>query len=185
MPPAHGTVSARTCKRWDPLQAHTTIRMAEPADLPAILGIYNEVIATSTAVYALEPVTLENRTAWFEGLRKLQYPVLVATIDGTVAGFSAFGDWRGGWAGYRHTVEHSVHVDAAHRGHGLGRQLVEALFPYARALEKHVMLGGIDASNSSSIRFHERLGFERVAHFQEVGHKFGRWLDLVFMQKKV
>jgi phosphinothricin acetyltransferase len=69
------------------------------------------------------------------------------------------------------------------RGQGVGRALVEALFPHALALGKHVMIGGIDAANDASIRFHERLGFERVAHFREVGHKFGRWLDLVFMQR--
>jgi len=69
------------------------------------------------------------------------------------------------------------------RGQGVGRALVEALFPRALALGKHAMIGGIDAANDASIRFHERLGFERVAHFREVGHKFGRWLDLVFMQR--
>ena len=166
-----------------PLPAEVPIRMAEPADLPALLDIYNDVITHSTAVYALEPVTLESRQAWFAGLRKSGYPVLVAVREGRIIGFSAFGDWRGGWAGYRHTVEHSVHVEAACRGQGVGRQLVEALFPHARELGKHVMIGAIDAGNASSIRFHERLGFERVAHFREVGHKFGRWLGLVFMQK--
>jgi L-amino acid N-acyltransferase len=69
------------------------------------------------------------------------------------------------------------------RGRGIGRLLVEALFPAALALGKHVMIGGIDAANHASIRFHVRLGFERVASFREVGHKFGRWLDLIFMQR--
>jgi phosphinothricin acetyltransferase len=74
-------------------------------------------------------------------------------------------------------------VRAEERGRGLGRRLVEALFPAAQGLGKHVMLGGIDAGNAASLRFHERLGFERVAHFREVGHKFGRWLDLIFVQR--
>ena len=65
----------------------------------------------------------------------------------------------------------------------IGRDLVESLFPLALGLGKHVMIGGIDAANDASIRFHERLGFERVAHFREVGRKFGRWLDVVFMQR--
>ncbi|HXN09962.1 MAG TPA: GNAT family N-acetyltransferase, partial [Steroidobacteraceae bacterium] len=95
----------------------------------------------------------------------------------------SFGDWRGTWPGYRYTVEHTVHVESAARGTGVGRQLLEALFPRALALHKHVMVGGIDADNHASIRFHERLGFVPVAHFREVGHKFGRWLDLVFVQK--
>ena len=76
-----------------------------------------------------------------------------------------------------------MHVRNDVRGRGIGRALVESLFSLALGLGKHVMIGGIDAANDASIRFHERVGFERVAHFREVGHKFGRWLDLVFMQR--
>ncbi|HXW25531.1 MAG TPA: GNAT family N-acetyltransferase [Xanthobacteraceae bacterium] len=158
------------------------IRAAAPADLPGILAIYNEVIATSTAVYALAPVTLAERTQWFDGRRAQGYPVLVAAEGDDVAGFSSFGDWRA-WPGYRFTVEHSVYVAADRQRRGLGRRLVEALFPLAAKLDKHVMLGGIDAANAASVAFHRRLGFKEVAHFEEVGHKFGRWLDLVFMQR--
>ena len=161
------------------------IRAAAPDDLPAILAIYNDVIATSTAVYALEPATLDERRAWLEARRAQGFPVLVAT-DGDraeVLGFASFGEWRGAWPGYRYTVEHSVHVRADRRGTGVGRGLVEALFGLAREMGKHVMIGGIDAMNEASMRFHERLGFERVAHFREVGRKFGRWLDLVFVQR--
>lgn len=160
-----------------------TIRPAEPTDLPAILDIYNDIIATSTAVYALAPVSLENRRHWYEERTTAGYPILVAVADGVVRGFSTFGEWRGAWPGYRYTVEHSVHVRTEDRGHGIGRQLVEALVPLAQAQQKHVILGGIDAANTASIRFHEQLGFERVALFREVGHKFDRWLDLVFMQR--
>jgi L-amino acid N-acyltransferase YncA len=115
--------------------------------------------------------------------RRAAQPALVADVDGAVAGFASFAEFRGAWHGYRFSVEHSVHVAAAHRGRGLGPQLVEALFEPARAMGKHVMIGGIEASNAGSLRMHERLGFERVAHFREVGHKFGRWLDLVFVQR--
>jgi L-amino acid N-acyltransferase len=160
------------------------VRAAIESDLPAILAIYNEVIATSTAVYALEPATLDERRAWFTSRSSMGFPVLVAADPGDdVLGFASFGDWRGAWPGYRYTVEHSVHVRHDVRGRGIGRALVESLFPLALGLGKHVMIGGIDAANDASIRFHERLGFERVAHFKEVGHKFGRWLDLVFMQR--
>ena len=159
------------------------IRKAMPADLPGILAIYNEIIEHSTAIYALAPTTLAERRTWFDARGQSGFPVLVAMDGDAVLGFSSFGDWRGTWPGYRYTVEHTVHVRVDARGRGLGRQLVEALFPLALALGKHVMIGGVDASNLSSIRFHERLGFERVAHFHEVGHKFGRWLGLVFMQR--
>jgi L-amino acid N-acyltransferase YncA len=160
------------------------VRKALGHHLPSILAIYNEVIASSTAIYADDPVSLDNRMAWFAQLEERGYPVLVAIApDGEVIGYSAFGDWRGAWPGYRHTVEHSVHVRADRRGAGVGGRLVEALFPYAQALGKHVMIGGIDAANAASIRLHERLGFQQVAHFREVGRKFDRWLDLVFMQR--
>lgn len=159
------------------------LRDATEADLPGILAIYNEVIANSTAVYATEPATLVERRQWLLARRERSFPVLVAAEPDGIAGFSSFGDWRGIWNGYRYTVEHSVHVRADRRARGVGRLLVEALVPRARALGKHVMIGGIDAANAASIRFHAQLGFEPVAHFREVGHKFGRWLDLLFMQR--
>jgi L-amino acid N-acyltransferase len=158
------------------------IRDAIEGDLPGLLAIYNDVIATSTAVYAYVPVTLEDRTQWWRARVAQSYPVLVAVDDSGVLGFSTFGDFRT-WPGYRFTVEHSVHVRADRRGQGVGKELVQALFPRAEALGKHVMIAGVDAANAASIRFHERLGFERAALLREVGHKFDRWLDLVFLQR--
>lgn len=160
------------------------IRDATHADLPGILAIYNDVIATSTAVYAHEPVTLEDRAAWLEARQVRQFPVLVAMEADEVLGFASYGDWRGAWVGgYKFTVEHSVHIRDGLRGKGIGRQLMLQLIIEARQAGMHVMIGGIDADNKASIKFHERLGFAPVAHFNEVGFKFGRWLDLVFMQR--
>lgn len=158
------------------------IRAATEADLPAITAIFNEVIATSTAIYADAPFTPEDRAAWFAARRAAGYPVLVAQEGDEVLGLASFGDFRP-WPGYRHTVEHSVHVRADARGRGLGTALVSALFEPARALGKHVMIAGVDAANAGSIRMHERLGFARGAVLREVGRKFGRWLDLELMQK--
>jgi L-amino acid N-acyltransferase len=158
------------------------IRDALESDLPGLLTIYNDVIATSTAVYSYTPVTLDDRVQWWRARVAYEYPVFVAVDDSGVLGFSTFGDFRP-WPGYRFTVEHSVHVRADCRGQGIGKQLVQALFPRAAALGKHVMIAGVDAANTPSIRFHERLGFERAGHLREVGHKFDRWLDLVFLQR--
>jgi phosphinothricin acetyltransferase len=169
------------------------IRDATEQDMPAILEIYNEVIANTTAVYRELPATLEERVAWWRGRVADGYPMLVAVEDATAAehsaagggpvlGFATFGEFRA-WPCYRHTVEHSVHVRADQRGRGVGRALVTALFPRATQLGKHVMIAGVDAENRVSIALHERLGFEKVAHFREVGRKFDRWLDLVFLQR--
>jgi L-amino acid N-acyltransferase YncA len=158
------------------------IRPATADDLPDILAIYNDVIATTTAVYRETPATLDDRQTWWRDRTAGGYPVLVAA-DGTadVVGFASFGDFRP-WPGYRFTVEHSVHVHAGHRGRGVGQALMRPLMVEAARLGKHVMMAGVDAANPGSIRFHERLGFERVGHLREVGYKFGRWLDLVFLQ---
>ncbi len=172
------------------------IRAATEDDLPAILAIYNEVIANTTAVYSERAVSLDDRRAWFDGRVAAGYPILVAvSTDATAAaaagdasegaavvGFASFGDFRT-WPGYRYTVEHSVHVAADHRGAGIGRALISALLPLAAALGKHVIIAGVDADNAASIHLHERLGFERVAHLRQVGRKFDRWLDLVFLQR--
>jgi L-amino acid N-acyltransferase YncA len=160
------------------------IRDATEEDLPGLVAIYNEVVATSTAIYSSAPVTVEERRAWWQGRSAAGYPVLVARDAAGVAGFATFGDFRA-WPGYRFTVEHSVHVRADGRGQGLGTLLVQALFPRAAALGKHMMVAGVDAANGASIRFHERLGFQRSGHLREVGYKFDRWLDLVFLQRRV
>ncbi len=159
-----------------------TVRDAVERDLPAILEIYNDIIATSTAVYRDAPATLEDRLTWWRAKLKPGYPTLVADDDGPVIGFATFGDFRLA-PGYRFTVEHTVHVHRDHRGRGIGTALMGPLIAAAESLGKHVMIAGVDAENVGSIAFHERLGFERVAHFRQVGFKFDRWLDLVFLQR--
>jgi len=151
-------------------------------NLPGILEIYNEVIRNTTAVYSDREVTLEDREKWLDAKRGAGFPVLVAADSSGVVGFGTFGEFRA-WPCYRLSVEHSVHVRADCRRRGVGRALVEALIDAAAAMQKHVMIAGIDAENVNSISLHESLGFEVVGHFREVGRKFGRWLDLKFMQR--
>lgn len=159
-----------------------TTRDATDADLPGLVDIYNDVIATSTAVFSPHPVSLDDRRKWWQSRVAQGFPVIVTTDSRGVAGFATFADFRA-WAGYRYTVEHSVHVRADRRGQGVGSELIQALLAIAVAQGRHVMVAGIDASNTGSIRLHERLGFARVGYLPQVGHKFGRWLDLVFLQK--
>lgn len=160
------------------------IREARTEDLPAILTIHNQVIADTTAIYEDEPATLGERRDWFAQRQAQGMPVLVATVEGAVAGFSSFGSWRAR-VGYRHTVEHTVHVHAAHRRQGIGQRLLEALFPRASQMGLHVMVGHIDAAMTASLALHDKLGFERIGTYRQVAVKFGRWLDLVAVQRLV
>jgi phosphinothricin acetyltransferase len=158
------------------------IRPATEQDIAEITAIYNEVVANSTAVWTEKQDTEADRLAWMNARRKLGYPVLVATEGSSVLGYGTFGDFRA-WSGYRHSVEHSVYIHADHRGRGLGRTIVGELISAASALGKHVLIAGIDGENQASIRLHERAGFIEVARMPEIGRKFGRWLDLIFMQR--
>ena len=162
-----------------------SIRDAGEGDLAAILEIYNDAVATTTAIWNDTLVDLENRRAWLTLRRSQGFPVLVA-VDGddAVMGYASFGDWRP-FDGYRYTVEHSVYVDKAHQGAGVGRLLLTGLIERARAAGKHVMVAGIDATNSASIALHAKLGFRQSGLIEQVGRKFDRWLDLVFMDKRL
>lgn len=157
------------------------ISNACPQDLPEILAIYNEVIRNSTAVYTEVELTKGSGAAWLGAKLASGFPLVVARDASGITGFGSFGEFRA-WPCYRHSVEHSVHVRADCRGRGLGRTLVTELMGRASAMQKHVMIAGIDADNAASIKLHQSLGFIQVGHFHEVGFKFGRWLDLVFLQ---
>jgi L-amino acid N-acyltransferase len=164
----------------------TNIRTAARADVPAILDIYNEAVMNTTASYDLEAVSLESRLSWFDDKQASRRPVWVigrgvSGEGGEVLGWSTYGDFRAK-PGYRYSAEHSVYVAAQARGQGLGRLLMAPVIEHARAAGIHVLIGGVDASNAASIGLHLSLGFEQVAHFRQVGRKFGRWLDLAFLQ---
>ena len=157
------------------------IRDAVPGDFEQITAIYNEVLTHSTAIYNDQPATLEDRIAWGKARLEQGYPVLVAADGPSIAGFASFGDFRS-WPGYRFTVEGTVHIHADARGHGVGTELLKAITGRAKALGKHTMIAGVDAENVASLRFLERFGFIRAAHLREVGFKFNRFLDLIFLQ---
>ena len=150
-------------------------------EMPQILSIYNEVIRNSTAVYSEEEFTPARGETWFDAKTEHGFPLIVARDESGITGFGTFGEFRA-WPCYSHSVEHSVHVRADRRGRGIGRALVVELLARAAAMGKHVVIAGIDADNAVSIGLHGSLGFTSVGHFHEVGFKFGRWLDLVFMQ---
>lgn len=157
------------------------IREATLHDLEAVLEIINHAIIHTTAVYDYQPRTLQTQQTWFEKKQTDGLPVLIAESDNKVVGFGSYGIFRP-WDGYRYSAEHSIYVAHDVRGHGIGGKLMQSLIAKAKAQQFHTLIAGIDADNQVSYDFHLKYGFVEVGRFREVGHKFDRWLDLVFMQ---
>jgi L-amino acid N-acyltransferase YncA len=160
------------------------VRPAIDPDLSAILAIYNDAVRHTTAIWNDAVVDLDNRRAWLGARTRLGYPVLVGEEDGAVVAYGSFGDFRA-FDGYRFTVEHSVYVAEGSRRRGVASALIMALAERASALGKHVMVAGIASENEASIALHRKLGFVETGRMPEVGYKFGRWLDLVLMQRRL
>ncbi|QAR46277.1 N-acetyltransferase family protein [Kosakonia cowanii] len=158
-----------------------SIRYAVKEDCAAIAAIYNHAVINTAAIWNDQTVDADNRIAWFEARTLLGYPVIVSEENGVVTGYASFGDWRA-FDGFRHTVEHSVYVHPEHQGKGLGLALMVRLIEEAKRIGKHVMVAGIEAQNQGSIHLHQKLGFTITGQMPQVGTKFGRWLDLTFMQ---
>lgn len=163
------------------MSQHPHIRPATEQDLPAILEIYNEVVLNTTAAYVFEPHPLEMRRAWFEELNTQGWPVIVSEENGVVTGFGNIATFRNK-PGYRYTGEHTLHVHAHHRGKGIGRALLQALITEAHRCELRALVGAIDSENTISLQLHAECGFVETGRMPQVAWKFGRWLDLVFMQ---
>lgn len=157
------------------------IRNATENDLSQILDIYNDAIINTTAVFQYDVHTIEMRKEWFAQKQKDGFPVFVAEENNIVVGFSTFGPFRA-WQGYKYSVEHSIYVEKNQRGKGIGKLLMLPLIDAAKQLNMHTIIAGIDADNKISVSFHKQFGFEEVGYIKEVGWKFDRWLDLVFMQ---
>jgi L-amino acid N-acyltransferase len=147
-----------------------------------ILDIFNEAIVNSTALYDYKPRAPESMVGWFQAKQAGRFPVIGAVDeDGRLLGFASYGTFRA-WPAYKYSVEHSVYVHKDHRGRGLGIALMRELIAAARAQQYHVMVGGIDMANATSIALHEKLGFRHAGTIREAAFKFGRWLDLGFYQ---
>jgi phosphinothricin acetyltransferase len=157
------------------------VRAATADDLESILAIYNQSITTTTSVFSYEPHTLAMRRVWLIEKQTDGFPVLVAFEGVEIAGFATYGPFRA-WPAYKYTVENSVHVAEAFRRRGVARALMTALVADARQRDYHAIVAGIVSDNDASLALHTSLGFTEVAHFREVGYKFGQWRDLKFME---
>ena len=156
------------------------IRPATEADLAAVNAIYNHYVLHSTATYQEEPESLEARRAWFDR-HGPAHPVTVAEVAGAVVGWASLSPFHPRSA-YRRTVENSVYIHPVHHRRGIGRALLADLIARATAAGHHTIIAGIDAEQPASVALHAALGFVPVARLNQVGHKFGRWLDVIYMQ---
>lgn len=149
----------------------------------SILAIFNEAILASTALYDYKPRTLASMGPWFDEKVRGEFPVIGILDDtGRLVAFGSYGVFRARPAN-KYTVEHSVYVDKSQRGNGYGRAILTELIQRARSQDYHCMIAAIDSENTVSIALHEKLGFEKCGELRQVGFKFGRWLDLVFLQR--
>ena len=146
-----------------------------------ILKIFNQEIATSTALYEYELRTLGFIRGWFEQKQTHNYPVIGIEENNQLLGFATYDRFRT-LAAYQYTVEHSVYIDSAVRGRGLGKRLLRQLILVARAQKYHMAIGVIDSSNQVSIQLHRSLGFKHCGKIEQAGFKFDRWLDLELYQ---
>jgi L-amino acid N-acyltransferase YncA len=157
------------------------IREAISQDAVVIAKIYNPFILNTVITFEEIPVTPEEIMKRIESVKELGYPYLVMEVTGQLVGYAYANVWRTR-AAYNHTVETSIYLDPTSAGKGLGTVLYQALIDKLKQMDIHVILGGITLPNPISVALHEKLGFKKVAHFSEVGYKFGRWLDVGFWQ---
>jgi L-amino acid N-acyltransferase YncA len=173
------------------------IRLATAADLPAINDIYNHYVPISTTTYDVQPMSLETRRQWFEN-RDAIHPVTVAyhdesepptptasslqpTASRPIVGWGSLHTFRNK-SGYRLTVENSVYVHPDRQREGIGSAILLDQIERAKALGLHVIVAGIDAEQTPSLALHYKHGFREVGRFGQIGYKFDRWLDVIFME---
>lgn len=156
------------------------IREAMLEDLPAMLDIYNDAVKKLTATFDLQPQTLEQRKGWFEQFGE-KHPLIVAEIDGQVAGYCSLSKFRDKEA-YARTAELSIYLSEDYRGKGMGPALIKEILDIGKKLQFHTIISGITSGNEVSVRIHERFGFEFIGTFREVGFKFGEWQNVDFYQ---
>ena len=154
------------------------LRTAAVRDAPAVAAIWNPVIRDSAATFT----TLESLLADFATRAAEGKVFLLAEDAGEILGFATYFQFRGG-PGYARTMEHSVILAPSARGRGVGRTLMRALEEHARAGDVHSLWAGVSAENPGGVAFHNAIGFSEIARLPQVGFKFGRWMDLVLMQK--
>ncbi len=146
----------------------------------AIATIYNDAVVNSSATFDTEPRTERGIVEWLAA-HDARHPVLVACDGGAVVAWASLSRWSDRPA-YNGTAEISIYVEEGRRGQGIGGRLMERLMAAGREAGLHTILARIAGDNEPSVRLHERAGFRLVGTMKEVGHKFGRYIDVRLMQ---
>jgi phosphinothricin acetyltransferase len=158
------------------------VRPASEADLPAINAIYNFYVATSPATFDLGPTTDQWRGDWFNSRISGGFPVLVADVEGEVAGWCCLSPWSPKKA-YQKTADESIYIGDAFRGQRVGTRLLEAILQEARGMGIHVVMAGIVGCQEPSLALHRSLGFVEAGRYLHMGYKLGDWHDVHWYQR--
>jgi L-amino acid N-acyltransferase len=169
-------MTIRATSRRDGLQ----LRLAEAGDLGAINEIYNYYVLHSTCTYQESPEPMEGREKWFAD-HGPRHPVIVAEMEGKIVGWGSLSAYHVRSA-YRHTVENSVYVHHEFHRRGIGAVILADLIERARAIGHRAIIAGIDGDQIASVELHAKFGFVTAGHLKELGFKFGRWLDVIYME---
>lgn len=159
-----------------------SIRPATPDDAIAVARIYNHFILHTVVTFEMEEVSAEEMRDRIEAVQSLSFPWLIGESHKEVVGYAYANRWHHR-AAYRKSSETTVYVDPDHGGKGFGTRLYEQLLKEVADVGIHTVIGGIALPNDASVSLHEKLGFEKAAHYREVGFKSGRWIDVGYWQK--
>ena len=155
------------------------VRSANCKDAEAIAALVNPIIRDTAITFTTAEKDVD---ALREAISAADGAYHVAELDGDVVGYATYFQFRGG-PGYAHTMEHSIALKPEARGSGAGRALMSAIEAHAKARGTHSLIAGVSAENPAGVAFHAAVGFREIAVLPQVGRKFGRWMDLVLMQK--
>ncbi len=159
------------------------LRPAEEADIAPLVALWNQIIRDTTITFTTIEKTPESLRALIGERRAAGREFFVARL-GDAVGFASYDQFRGG-PGYAHAMEHTILLSPGLRGQGAGRALMDLLEDHARARGAHTLFAGVSGENQPGIAFHSRIGFDTAFRYPEAGRKFGRWLDLVLMMKRL
>ncbi|WP_432759686.1 GNAT family N-acetyltransferase [Defluviimonas sp. SAOS-178_SWC] len=159
------------------------LRPAEEADIDPLVAQWNRIIRDTTITFTNLEKTPESLRAMIAERRRAGREFFVARV-GDAVGFATYDQFRGG-PGYAHAMEHTILLAPDLWGKGAGRALMARIEDHARAGGAHTLFAGVSGENEAGIAFHRRMGFDTEFRYPEAGRKFGRWLDLVLMMKRL